>query len=353
MNMILSVCITTFNLEKYIDRTLESVVNQNFNQQYEILIGDDGSDDETINRVKHWQERYPGKISLFIMPREPGVKYNPIYRASVNRVNLLRNAKGKYITFLDGDDYYINNDKFKKQIEILENPQNCDCVMCAHNMNFYYEATDTEKPIIPYEIHEQKMSARYYWGKARLWVHAEAFIFRKSFLTEANLKKFNLQYFDDNLIVFFFLKYGKIYYIPDVMANYRQNITEWKSKSNLEQHILNAMDLSVERKYNSKMFITSLRRHYLDYEKLYDNKEYLSDKLYRHYIEQSEEQNLSEVLLFLCYKNLNRIGRCKTQLFFWFISIINYRLSVQKLLNRLYWRGIYPIRQKFFRINKS
>ena len=312
------------NLEKYIDKALESIISQELEMDYEILVGDDGSDDKTVGRINAWMIRYPEKIKLFIMSRDKNRKYNPVFRAAQNRIFLAQKARGKYITFLDGDDFYIDTKKLKKQVEILENPQNSDCAMCAHNINLYFEKDSSEKPVITEEMGEQKICPKRYWGEDKLWIHAEAFVFRRVYLTKKNLENFNLNYFDDNLIVFFFLKYGKIYYIPDRMVNYRQNITEWKEKSILEQHILNAMDLSIERQYNPEMAIASIKRHYSDFKKMFLNRRNLMDEKYKQYIIQAKDQQLKEVLLFLEYGSMKFWKKCKVLYIYIIMTIINW-----------------------------
>ena len=51
------------------------------------------------------------------MERAPDKEYNPIFRASLNRVNLFKHAKGEYVLFLDGDDIFCKKDKLKKQVK--------------------------------------------------------------------------------------------------------------------------------------------------------------------------------------------------------------------------------------------
>ena len=119
--MKLSVLVTFYNQKDYVDRALRSILLQNTDFEYEILVGDDGSTDGTLDKIKEWQAKYPNKISVYIMDRQEGKKYNSSFRASRNRINLLKYVKGKYFTYLDGDDYFCNNNKFQKQIAFLEN----------------------------------------------------------------------------------------------------------------------------------------------------------------------------------------------------------------------------------------
>ena len=68
--MKLSVMITSYNLQDYIDAAIESVVRQEMPCDWEILIGDDGSTDGTVEHINRWIEKYPNNIKLFCHSRE-------------------------------------------------------------------------------------------------------------------------------------------------------------------------------------------------------------------------------------------------------------------------------------------
>lgn len=338
----ISILITTYNLSQYINQTLHSVLSQNLDYKYEVLIGDDSSTDGTIEVIKGWIGKYPEVIRMYSMPRADGEEYNPIFRASLNRVNLVKHAAGEYITFLDGDDFYTDMDKLKKQIAILDNPTNKDCIMCACNMNFWWAEGDT-RPILPLEMQEQKFSKQQYWQK--YWIPAEAFIFR-NILRKGGFGNFDIKYFDDNLIVFFFLKYGDIYYIPDLMVNYRQNPTPWKSHDNLVVNAINAMDFCLEKKYNPKMYRSSIKRHYTNFKELYSNRKEFSDNAFTKYIKQAQDDELTEVSLFLEYGNAGLRDRFKMHCTFFFISLVCWRRYTAKLYHKLNWGVFSPCKQK-------
>ena len=63
-------------------------------------------------------------MEIYVMDREPGVKYNSSQRASRNRRNLLQYVKGEYFAYLDGDDFYIDDHKLQKQETSWISPQN-------------------------------------------------------------------------------------------------------------------------------------------------------------------------------------------------------------------------------------
>lgn len=68
--MKLSVCITTYNHEKYIAQAIESVSMQRTDFDYEIIIGEDDSKVNTRAIVKKYMRKYPDKIRLFLSDRK-------------------------------------------------------------------------------------------------------------------------------------------------------------------------------------------------------------------------------------------------------------------------------------------
>jgi glycosyltransferase involved in cell wall biosynthesis len=115
-----SICSTTYNLEKYIAQAIESWLAQKTNFDFEIVICDDGSVDNTTNIIGNYIEKYPTKIRLLIAEKNQGMMPNFIWS--------LESARGKYIAVCDGDDYWIDDNKLQMQIDFLEaNPQFSSC----------------------------------------------------------------------------------------------------------------------------------------------------------------------------------------------------------------------------------
>lgn len=119
MSIKYSIVMVTYNHEKYIQKAVESVINQNTSEQIEILIGDDGSKDNTVAILNALKEKYD-YIRIFVHEN---------YGLSKNVYELLMNARGEYIAILEGDDYWIDNDKLEKQRELIEK-NNCIATAC-------------------------------------------------------------------------------------------------------------------------------------------------------------------------------------------------------------------------------
>ena len=139
--MKVSVLVTFYNQEDYVDEALQSVFDQKCDFDFEVLIGDDGSTDGTMAKLQEWKQKYPDRMEIYVMDRETGVKYNSSQRASRNRLNLLQYVKGEYFAYLDGDDFYIDDHKLQKQVEIMDQPENAKYAVCAHNVYAYDETT--------------------------------------------------------------------------------------------------------------------------------------------------------------------------------------------------------------------
>jgi len=114
-NIKVSVSIITYNHEKFIAKTIESVLSQEVNFKYEIIIGDDHSSDKTREILKKYKEKYPELIHLILHPR----RYKEIPGRTNNTTNIYA-CQGKYIALLDGDDYWVSKNKLQTQVDFLD-----------------------------------------------------------------------------------------------------------------------------------------------------------------------------------------------------------------------------------------
>ncbi|MEE1342743.1 MAG: glycosyltransferase family 2 protein [Lachnospiraceae bacterium] len=99
MNVKISVIVPAFNVERYIEKTLESLVKQTL-EEIEIIVVDDGSTDGTQEILMRYQQAYSDKLRIFTIENE-GVSH-------ARNVGV-RHAKGEYVMFVDSDDYIAPN----------------------------------------------------------------------------------------------------------------------------------------------------------------------------------------------------------------------------------------------------
>lgn len=116
-----SVCVVTYNQVNYIKTCLDSLINQDVNFLYEIIIGDDASTDGTSEVVRQYAERYPNIINAVVHNKNLGPRGNYIFTHNL--------ANGEYIAHLDGDDYALPNKLYLQAAFLDSNP---DCSMVFH-----------------------------------------------------------------------------------------------------------------------------------------------------------------------------------------------------------------------------
>jgi glycosyltransferase involved in cell wall biosynthesis len=109
---LISVCIITYNQNKYIRRAIESVLAQTGEIDFEIVISDDGSRDNTLEICSEYQQKHPDLIRIISATTNQGVLKN-WYQA-------IEFSKGTYIAILEGDDFWTDPQKPNKQFAILQ-----------------------------------------------------------------------------------------------------------------------------------------------------------------------------------------------------------------------------------------
>lgn len=233
--IMVSVMITFYNQKKYINSSLKTVLDQKTDFKYEVICGDDGSTDGTYEELLKWQVRYPDIIKIIRMPRKENIKFEPINRVSNNRKSMLKIAKGKYVSFLDGDDCYYSSEKLQKQVDILE--KNHNCTACGHPIKAFWEDEDQDSIVLgAINKNAVRIKNKIYW--CYLWLHADTFLYRNCM--QDCVEEINSNFFDDNTITCYFIKDGDIIFLPECMAGYRQTSgSSWNARSEIQKAYVN------------------------------------------------------------------------------------------------------------------
>src|SRR5690606_1387456 len=112
---VVSGCVQTYQQVKYISKCLDSILAQRTDFPFEIVLGEDESNDGTREICKAYQEKYPEKIRLFLRRRQDVIFIDGKPTGRYNMLENLRMARGKYIALCEGDDYWIDTEKLSKQ----------------------------------------------------------------------------------------------------------------------------------------------------------------------------------------------------------------------------------------------
>ncbi len=302
----ISVLITFYNQEEFVDQTLQSVVDQKTDCGVTILIGDDGSDDSTREKVNEWIKRYPEHIKMFVMERGRE-ECIPGFRASRNRLNLLKNVETEYFIFLDGDDRFDYAGKLKKQIEILDDPVNRDCIACGHNTDRLYP-DGKRLPVTSPELKEGKYGAAEYWEN--LYFHTDSLLIRSSVIPKIDAVLLD-NCFNDNLITFSVIQYGKIYYLPYSWAIYTQTGNGiWTSDKTVVNQIRNMFMIDLCDQINPSMKKETKKRLKHTWYSLYKIRKQINSEELVEYSKEALDKKMGNSYKWIHYNELSLPVKC-------------------------------------------
>lgn len=254
--MKLSVIIICYNQLEYIQEAIESVLRQKMNDNYEIIIGDDGSDDGSYELIQEKYGNHPG-IKIFQMNREAGIKHLPYVRQCQIRLRALEYVVGEYFAFLDGDDFFCDDLRFQKIIDILDKNKNIS--LCGSNFWYYLDGKYVRKGVSE-RLNTGEVSSKRYWKY--YYIHTSTFVFRSSTISRLPYDLIEKEY-NDNIITFCALQSGKMYYIDEPTFCYRQEVKNsiWTMGKTRDKHIRQVMEIDIANKINKKMWRESYYRY--------------------------------------------------------------------------------------------
>lgn len=134
---LVSICCLTYNHEPFIRKCLDGFLMQETNFPIEILIHDDASTDGTDEIIKEYAEKY----TCLILPLfESENQYSKGKQNEIDFFNY-RRARGKYIAYCEGDDYWTDPLKLQKQVDFMESHP--DYSVCFHRCQYFNEKNGT------------------------------------------------------------------------------------------------------------------------------------------------------------------------------------------------------------------
>lgn len=257
---LISICLISYNHQDYIKLAIESIINQKNipNNSWELIIADDFSTDNSKNIILEFKKKFPKKIKLILQPKNIG--------AGKNFICLLEKAKGKYISYLEGDDLWTNDNKIQLQFNLLEN--NPKLVGCFGNSNIINDKGQIIedlflKNLVPDEISQKDLWNSDYLGQTGTWM------FKRSVLEKINPLFYKYPW--DRILQFGLADYGNWGYIDAILSSYRIHSTgSYSMVDSIKQlEYLNEINKIIfsnklwRKKYN---FILRKKLSYLNFE---------------------------------------------------------------------------------------
>lgn len=200
-NPTFSIIIPTYNIEDYIEATLQSVINQSF-KDFEIIIIDDCSTDSTKSIIENIRINNPN-ISIKMISNETNLKQG----ASRNKGISLSN--GKYLLFLDADDALIDNDVLNKLNHIINTKNHPDIIytgLQARGVREFQIIPTIENCDKKYRLSEYK------------WSNVTTICWKSSLIKDNNIKFPKNILFEDVYFNFLGIYYSNSYEIGDFIS---------------------------------------------------------------------------------------------------------------------------------------
>lgn len=228
-NPLVSVCIPTYQHVKYIAQCLDSVLRQKTGFPFEIIIGEDDSTDGTRQLCHQYAAQHPDKIRLFLRKEEEKISINGKKTGRYNIIQNFKEAKGKYIAMLDGDDYWCDDYKLQKQVEFLE--AHPDYAICFHPT--YKNRNGVEENFIgPFKNWKAQRSLTITdLAEGEFFILTCSCMFRNGMYASLPDWFWQIPFIDYALHVWN-AQFGKVGFLPDRMAFYRMHDESmWSTKS--------------------------------------------------------------------------------------------------------------------------
>lgn len=216
---LVSVSVITYQHANFIAECLDSILSQKTDFDYEILLGEDDSNDGTRETCIEYAKKFPEKIQLFLRNPDRKKPISGIEHAMNNFTNNIQHAKGKYIAFCEGDDYWIDEYKLQKQVAFLE--KNPDYVLCWSRFETLNDKTGERRLDNNGKLFSIKNGVDFDFEIfAKGWhIGMQTLMFNKNAFLKTN--HLGNKYYKDVFLISDLLSTGKGYCISDVTATYR------------------------------------------------------------------------------------------------------------------------------------
>lgn len=239
-----SVCMVTYNQERYIAQAIESVLAQETSFRIEIVIGEDCSTDSTRSIVRELAERHPDRIRPLFHERNLGGKQNFMRTYDA--------CRGEYMAILEGDDYWTCPQKLQRQVEALD--ARPDWAICFHPAEIRNE--DWRKPSGSWPESWEKPESTIVDLFDKCYIPTNAAVFRHRLFPRLP-EWFADLYIGDWPLHILNAAHGNIGFLPEAMSVYRvHDQGVWSRLDHSTQmealyRMLTAVDRHFEGKYTS------------------------------------------------------------------------------------------------------
>ena len=211
-NIAVSVICAAYNHEKYIRDALEGFVSQKTDFRFEVLVNDDASTDGTAAIIREYAEKYPDIIRPVYQPENLYSKGVKIWRDV-----LLPMARGRYIAFCEGDDYWCDDGKLAMQKSYLDTHPECSAVV--HNSRFF--SVKTGESYVRYGDCDRDVSVAECISSGSAAFHTSSIMERRELSIDPPAFVYSISGVGDYPRAIYLVMSGTVHYFGRVMSVYR------------------------------------------------------------------------------------------------------------------------------------
>lgn len=209
-----SIMLITFNHEAYVREALESILMQVRDFPIEINVIDDASTDGTQAIVKEYWDRYPGIVNCYFNLSNAGH-----IATQLNTIRGFQTLRGRYFALLEGDDYWSDPCKLKKQIAFLD--AHPDFVACAHQtMKVFDDGSRPPEHFLPFKAFGRHTAEMWDLVSMSGVFHLSSILYRNVFQQSPPACLYDDASCDVTINMLYGM-FGKFYCLDDYMSVYR------------------------------------------------------------------------------------------------------------------------------------
>ncbi|OJV42940.1 MAG: hypothetical protein BGO29_07185 [Bacteroidales bacterium 36-12] len=205
-NSLVSVWVITYNQEKFISECLDSILKQETNFPFQIIIGEDNSTDKTRSICEMYANKY---LNITLLPLRENLGLVKNWERTLNA------CAGRYVAMCEGDDFWIDSHKLQKQIDFLEN--NPDYSISFHRIKLFFEGGIVHNDLFDH-LEEREYSAYEIYDK---WTILTSSVVFRNFPKKIHFPK--SVYFTDIYFSLYLLEKGRAYCHDFVGVAYRRH----------------------------------------------------------------------------------------------------------------------------------
>lgn len=214
---VVAIFMISYNQQDYIVEALENVLNQKTNFDYQIYLSDDASTDGTQSVVDSYLRHHPQRNQVTFIKQEKNLGWMPNFIFTLQKC---QESGAKYIAMCEGDDFWTEDDKLQKQIDLLE--ANPDVVMACHKYReLHNDGRTIDCPFFRKDFFKGNNSFKFSQKDFEEFMRIQTMtIVFKSDALDLSLSK-NYDYYCDTHIKHHILDHGLGIYTKDFDAIYR------------------------------------------------------------------------------------------------------------------------------------